>query len=188
MTEDEVMYEGEPHSPEDVMFWDCETVLRAGVWLIRNGYGRMAILPYTAPSGCYWRCEFHPAGQPQKGFYRYSSGSAGKFLQDHHGGRVRRSISPKGLARAIMRSVPDDMKAMCAGDVSPEMESWLVLLERAISQRWIPSAFHDYKDDLSQWDLFSPYGGILNSSMEPPPGYVVPGTVDAGQEEGQRKR
>jgi len=162
-------------SPEDLAFQDCEKVLRAGIWLIRNGYGRMAILPYTAPSGCYWRCEFHPVGQPQKSFFRYSSGSAGKFLRDHHGGRVRRSISPKGLARAIMRSVPDDMKAICAGDISPETESWLVLLERAISRRWIPSALHDYKDDLTRWDLFSLHGAP-NSWMEPPLGYVVPGT------------
>lgn len=94
-------------SPEDLQLQNCEKVLRAGIWLIRNGYGRMTILPYTAPSGCYWRCEFHPVGQPRKAFFRYSTGSSSKYLQDHHGGRVRRSISPKGLAQAIMRNVPD---------------------------------------------------------------------------------
>lgn len=165
-------------SPEDLAFQDCEKVLRAGIWLIRNGYGQMAVLPYDAPSGCYWRCEFHPIGHPQKSFFRYSTGSAGKYLQDHHGGRVRRNISPKGLARAIMRSVPDDLKAMCAGEVNDETERWLSLLERALSQRWIPIAFHDLTTDYSRWPLFSLHGAP-NSWIEPQPGYIVPGTEEA---------
>ncbi|HSD37757.1 MAG TPA: hypothetical protein VLC92_09620 [Rhodocyclaceae bacterium] len=173
--DEEVIYEGEPHSPEDVMFWDCENVLRAGIWLVRNGYGKLALLPYLSPSGCYWRCEFHPIGQPRKTLYRYSTGSAGKYLQDHHGGRVRRSISPKGLALAIMRSVPDESKALCAGDVSPETESWLEQVERALSLQWIPQAFHEYTDDFSRWDLVSLHGAP-SSSIDPQPGYVAPGT------------
>ncbi|MDA0189448.1 MAG: hypothetical protein OSW77_03795 [Proteobacteria bacterium] len=167
-------------SPEDIVFRDCEKVLRAGAWLIRHGFGKLAILPYLAPSGAYWRCEFHPIGRPSKPFYRYSTGSGGKYLQDHHGGKVRRSISPKGLAQAIMRSVPDDLKAMCTGDVSPGTESWLVQVERALSQRWIPQAFHEYTDDHSKWDLVSLHGAP-NSWMEPPPGYVVPGTEVANK-------
>mgnify|MGYP006980584454 CR=1 FL=1 len=37
--------------PAEELFRACEKVVRAGVWLIRNGYGRLAILPYLSPSG-----------------------------------------------------------------------------------------------------------------------------------------
>lgn len=175
MSEDEeVMYEDEPYSPVDVMFWDCEKVLRSGIWLVRNGYGKMAILPYLAPSGCYWRCEFHPIGQPKKAFYRYSTGSSGKFLQDHCGGSVRRSISPKGLARAIMVSIPDDLKQRCAGEVSRQMDEWLAGLERALDGWLIPQAFEDYSSG-PEWKLVSLHGKP-ESSIAPQPGYVLPGT------------
>lgn len=174
MTEDKVMYEDEPYAPEDVMFWDCEKVLRAGIWLIRNGYGKMAILPYLAPSGCYWRLEFHPIGQPKKAFYRYSTGSAGKFLLNHCGGSVRRSISPKGLARAIMVSVPQDMKDRCAGEVTHQTDEWLAALERALDQGLIPKAFEDW-GDYTDWKLVSLHGRP-ESSMRPQPGYIQPGT------------
>ncbi|WFU40100.1 hypothetical protein QA640_38770 [Bradyrhizobium sp. CB82] len=117
-------------------------MLRAGIWLIRNGYGNMAVLPYEAPSGCYWGCEFHPIGALQPLLERISR----QILLDHHGGRVRRSISQKGLAQAIMRSDPNDLKAMCAGDVS------------ALGQCWIPVAFHDYAVDYSRWNLVSLHG------------------------------
>jgi hypothetical protein len=172
--EDEVMYDGEPHSPQDVVFWDCEKVVKAGIWLIRNGYGRLAILPYAAPSGCYWRCEFHPIGQPQNAFFRYSTSSAGRFLQNHCGGSVRRTITPKGLANAIMVSVPQGMKERCSGEPSLETKRWLEALERSLSQSLIPQAFEDY-GDYSDWKLISIHGN--NSSwVEPQPGYVKPGT------------
>ncbi|QLH71294.1 hypothetical protein [Rhodopseudomonas palustris] len=60
------------------------------------------------------------------------------------------SISPKGLAQAVMRSIPDDLEAIYAGNVSPETESWLLQVERALNQRWPPQAFHDYTDDYSK--------------------------------------
>lgn len=182
MSEDEeIMYEGEPHDPQNVMFWDCEKVLRAGIWLIRNGYGKLAILPYFSPSGCYWRCEFHPIGQSKKAFFRYSTGSAGKFLLGHCGGSVRRNISPKGLAQAIMVSVSDDLKQRCVGDVSRQMDDWLVSLERALDEGLIPQAFEEYSDD-PDWKLFS-FNGNLGSSMLPQPGYVLPGTEPSWNQE-----
>ncbi len=179
--EDEVMYDGEPQSSQDVMFWDCEKIIKAGIWLIRNGYGRMAILPYAAPSGCYWRCEFHPIGQPKHSFFRYTTGSAGRFLQDHCGGSLRRTISPKGLAKAIMVSVPQDLKDRCTGDVSVQTERWLEDLERSLSQKLIPQAFEDY-GDYSDWKLISIHGSN-NSWLEPQPGYIKPGTEPTWQQQ-----
>ena len=66
----------------------CRRVLEAGIWLIRNGYGRMAILPYAAPTGA-WRCEYHVLGRPDKVLFRYTSASENKYLADHCGGSVR---------------------------------------------------------------------------------------------------
>lgn len=161
-------------SPEDLAFQDCEKVLRAGIWLIRNGYGQMQILPYLAPSGCYWRCEFHPTGKSQKAFYRYSTGSGGKYLQDHCGGSVRRSVSAKRLAQAIMVSVSQDMKDRCAGEVTHQTDEWLATLERALDQELIPQAFEDWGDYVD-WKLVSLHGKP-ESSMRPQPGYIKPGT------------
>lgn len=175
MDEDEVMYDGEPYSPEDVLFWDCENVIKAGIWLIQNGYGKMQILPYLSQSGCYWRCEFHPTGRPSKAFFRYSSSSGGRFLADHSGGSVRRTVRPKGLARAIMVSVPECLKNQCSGDMTSETESWVEEIERALSLRWLPQAFHEYKEDNGKWDLVSLHGAPP-SSIAPQPGYIKPGT------------
>lgn len=149
-------------------------VLDAGIWLIRNGYGRMMLLPYAAPSGCYWRCEFHPPGRPGKSFFRYSTGSGAKYLMDHCGGSVRKGISGKRLAEAIMKSVPDDAKAACVGDAPPETLRWLVELERVLAQGYLPQAFHEYSADYSRWDLISTERSN-GRPMEPQPGYVRPG-------------
>lgn len=180
--DEEILVDEEPSSPADLIFRDCEKVINAGVWLIRNGYGRLGLLPYASPSGCSWRCEFHPIGRPGNALFRYSTGSGAKYLQDHCGGTVRRNISPKGLARAIMVSVPEDLKERCAGEVTEQMEEWLKALERALSQRWIPEAFHEYSSDDSRWDLVSIHGA-LPSTIEPQPGYVTPGTEPTWREE-----
>lgn len=47
----------EDSSRRDQAMQAAAQVLRAGAWLIRNGYGAMRLLPYTAPSGCYWMPE-----------------------------------------------------------------------------------------------------------------------------------
>ncbi len=172
--EDELMHDCESPNSQDLLFSNCEKVIKAGIWLIRNGYGRLAVLPYAAPSGCYWRCEFHPIGQPKHAFFRYTTGSAARYLQDHCGGSVRRTISPKRLAKAIMATVPEDLKQRCAGDCLVETEQWLVSLERALSQKLIPQAFEDYGDYID-WKLISIHGHT-GSWLKPQPGYVKPGT------------
>ena len=161
-------------SPEQAVMNAAAKVLRAGIWLIRHGYGKMQLLPYAAPSGCYWRCEFHPVGQPSKRFYRYSTGSGSKYLNDHGGASIRREISPQNLAEAIMKSVPDDLKATCAGDASPETLRWLDQVDAALAAGYLPEAFHEYTEDFSRWQLVSLTKG-KGDSIPPQPGYVKPG-------------
>jgi hypothetical protein len=152
----------------------AQKVLHAGIWLIRNGYGLMGILPYGSPSGCYWRCEFHPIGRPSKVFYRYSSGCGNRYLLQHCGGSLPISTSPRKLAEAIMVSVPENIKAACAGEPSIEMLRWLDELERVLKSSSIPEAFHEYTEDFSTWGLINIMSS-LNYTMAPQPGYLPPG-------------
>jgi hypothetical protein len=153
-----------------------QTVIRAGIWLLQNGFGRMQLLPYVAPSGCYWRCEFHPSDRRSQAFYKYSSSSGWKYLENHCGGSVRRSISPKALANAIMRSVPEDAQVRCCGDLSPETAAWIGELEHVLRRGLAPAAFHEYTTDYSRWDLYpSDGGGPIEERFPPQPGYVPPG-------------
>lgn len=161
-------------SPEQVIMEAGARVLQAGIWLIRNGYGRMLLLPYASPSGAYWRCEFHPMGRPSRTIFRYTSGSEARYLENHCGGSIRSNVSPEKLAQAIMKSVPDDIKSSCEGPASPEMLSWLVLLEAAVDGGFLAEAFHDYTEDYSRWELVS----LIRGNGDPipaPPGYVRPG-------------
>lgn len=136
----------------------------------------MKFLPYVAPSGCYWRCEFLPSWAPSNPFFRYTSGSEGKYLNDHGGQRVRRNITPKGLARAILRPASTDILKEYEGELSREMEAWLVELERKLDQRWIPSADDNRGEELSRtrWNLVGMLG-MPDSWIDAPPGYVEPG-------------
>lgn len=160
--------------PPAAMFAACSKVLRAGRWLMLNGWGRMLVVPYFGPTG-FWRCAFHPLGKPGREFYRYTSGSAFHFMADHCGGSVRRNIGTKGLAEAIVKSVPEDMRELCQGRCSPELQRWLDELDRQLERGVLPVAFHEYSEDHSRWDLYA-NRGALGESMLPPPGYVVPGS------------
>ncbi len=160
-------------SPQEKIMAAGRKILQAGIWLIRNGYGRMMLLPYAAPSGCYWRCAFYPPGHPSKKLYHYSTSSVAKYLADHCGGSIRSDVAPAGLAKAIMKSVPKDLKASCVGEASLESLQWLELLERSLAEGFLPQAFHEYTDDYSRWDLVSLARGN-GRSIEPQPGYVPP--------------
>ncbi|MEM5330381.1 hypothetical protein VSR34_27795 [Paraburkholderia sp. JHI2823] len=149
-------------------------VLRAGAWLIRSGYGRLMLLPYLSPVGT-WRCEFHPPGRPSQAFFRYTSASGSKYLRDHCGGSIRRNASPRALAEAIMVSVSDATKDACRGETLPETLTWLERLDAALDAGFLPSAFHEYTSDFSQWDLISTSRGN-GDPMPPQPGYVRPGS------------
>lgn len=152
----------------------AKKVLEAGIWLIRNGFGNMTLLPYAAPSGGPWHCAFHPVGRPDREFFRYTSASGARFLENHCGGSIRKAISAKGLANAIMKSVPDNAKEACMGRAANETIAWLDNLERALRIDFVPQAFHEYTMDHSYWDLVS-LTRRDTSRMAPPPGYVPPG-------------
>lgn len=154
---------------------DCRKVLRAGIWLLRNGFGRMQLLPYVAPSGCYWRCEFRPSGHRELAFYRYTSGSGAKYLENHCGGSVPPSISAKALACAILRSAPEDALARCRGDLDDSVAAWVQHLNRVLQRSLLPAAFDEMTTDFSRWDLYpAEGGGPTTESLPPQPGYEPP--------------
>ncbi|MES2048142.1 MAG: hypothetical protein V4447_07065 [Pseudomonadota bacterium] len=155
----------------------CKKVLYAAIWLIRNGYGKMMILPYTSESGIYWRCEFHPPRRQSRPFFRYSSGSEQKILESHCGGSVAENIRPEQLAQAIMVSVPDDAKSDCAGEASYDLLDWLEELEQKLDAGYLPQAFNTYTTDYSRWELIG-LDNQQSSSIRPQPGFVSPGTEE----------
>jgi hypothetical protein len=133
------------------------------------------LLPYSSPSGAAWRCEFHPLNRPSKTLYRYSTGSGTKYLANHCGGYIHKNVSPQRLAEAIMKSVPDDMKAACTGLAMSGTLRWLEELERQLDAGFLPEAFDAYSDDDSRWRLVSVTARDGDSFIEPQPGYIPPG-------------
>lgn len=161
--------------PQAEIFAAGRSVLQAGRWLMLNGWGNMLMLPYISPSGAYWRCAFHPLGKPSREFFRYSSSSVFRFLEDHCGGSVRRNVTAERLARAIIKSVPEEVREQCQGRCSPELQRWLDRLSAQLERGTLPAAFDAETEDYSQWRLWAT-GGQLGETLPPPPGYVVPGT------------
>jgi hypothetical protein len=159
---------------EQLIIDACKKVFRAGAWLVKNGYGHLGILPYRAPSGCYWRCEFHPPGRPSKPFFRYSTCDEVRYLANHCGGSIRKDASAKKIAEAIMVSVPEDVREGCQGEASMETLRWLDEAEAHLQAGYVPEAFHECTEDYSRWALVRPYGNE-QLSMAPMPGYVAPG-------------
>lgn len=160
--------------PQAEMLAAGRSVLQAGRWLMLNGWGNMLMLPYIAPSG-YWRCAFHPLSKPSREFYRYSSSSVFRFLENHCGGSVRRNIKAEQLAQAIVKSVPEEVREQCQGRCPPALQHWLDAVEVQLQRDVLPAAFDEYTEDHSQWRLWAT-GGQLGETLPPPPGYVVPGT------------
>lgn len=155
----------------------CARVVEAGLWLLSNGWGRMQILPYIAPSGCYWRCEFHPTGKPGLPFFRYSSSAGFRFLENHCGGTVRKNIGADALAKAIIVSVPEAIRTQCEGPASFETLLWHLKLIDHLDRKLLPAAFQEYTEDFSRWGLWGA-SGTITETMEPQPGYVPPGQED----------
>lgn len=158
----------EIEDPAQEFFRACEKVLRAGIWLVRNGYGRLAILPYSSPSGCHWRCEFHPVGFRSRTLFRYTSANGHKYLAEHCGGSLRKDVSPEKLAKAAIVGADEDLLAACSGDASPETLAWLESLERVLDQRFFPIAFHEYSDDPLTWEIETPDSDFKSSMSSPP--------------------
>lgn len=159
--------------PQEETFRACRRIVETGIWLIKNGYGKLGLLPYAGPTG-FWRCEYQMLGRPDKVLFRYTSGDGTRYLENHCGGSVRKDIAPSKLGPAIMKSVPEALRDACAGDPGAETLRWLERLEGELAAGFMPEAFHEYTEDYSRWMLFR-IDGRPNSSMPPQPGYVVPG-------------
>lgn len=160
--------------PQVEVFAACKAVLQAGRWLMLNGWANMLMLPYIAPSG-YWRCAFHPRGRPSHEFYRYSSSSVFRFLENHAGGSVARNIGAERLALAIVKSVPQAVREQCRGQHCPsDLERWLDEVSRQLERGALISAFDENTSDHSRWHLWT-NSGPQDETMPPPPGYVPPG-------------
>jgi len=153
-------------------------VLRAGAHLIAQGYGRMALLPYLAPTGA-WRCEFHVLGRPSRVLYRYSSADGAKYLVNHGGGSLARNASAPTLAAAIMERVSDSLRAQCIGLAADETTRWLQLLEGEMAASRVPIAFHEFSEPDEGWLSIVVGGNWQKRPMAAPPGYVVPGSERA---------
>lgn len=172
----------QPHDPKEAkvddvdygrLFESAKNVLLAGAWMIENGYGRLALLPYVYATG-HWRCEFHPLGKPSKTLFRYSIASGHHYLNSHSGGSVPADISPEDLAKAILVSVPDELQAACAGPVTRETLLWIELLKRELEQGRVPEAFGEYFGGKDTWQLANLGAGSV-SEMPAMPGYIPPG-------------
>lgn len=111
--------EGGRDAEQQAMFECAREVLLAGAWLIENGHGRLAVLPYVYATG-HWRCEFHLVGRPKKTVFRYSIANGSAYLASHCGGTIDKDIEPEKLAEAIWVSVPDELKDACSGVASRE--------------------------------------------------------------------
>lgn len=152
----------------------CQRVLRAGIWLVLNGYGRLRVLPYDAPSGCYWRLSLHVAGDMSRELFRYSSASKGQYLADHSGVKTRANIPVEKLAHLIVSAAPRQLLAECEGEASFETMLWLLELERQLDNGGLPYAFGDYADPgKGLW--YVNYLNGYSSKMKAPPDYLSPG-------------
>ena len=160
---------------EQEMFECARKILLGGAWLIENGNGHMAMLPYVYATG-HWRCEFHPLGKPKKTAFRYSIANGTAYLASHCGGSIRKDVGPEKLAQAIWVSVSDDLKEACSGDASRETLEWVVELRRQIGLGRIPAAFGEYFGERGAWQLSDFSGKSDDLKMPAMPGYVEPGS------------
>ena len=171
---DDAFCEKDDGLEQQAMFDCARKVLLAGVWLIENGHGRLAMLPYVYATG-NWRCEFHVIGRPKKAAFRYSIANGPAFLASHCGGTIRKDVGYEKLAQAIWVSVPDDLKDACSGQASHETLEWVSELRRQISLGRIPAAFGEYFGERDVWQLTDFAGNSDALQMPAMPGYVEPG-------------
>ncbi|CAI9009533.1 MULTISPECIES: hypothetical protein [Burkholderia] len=146
----------------------AQTVLRAGIWLIRNGYGRLMILPYVAPSGMHWRCAFHPPGKFNDEIYRYTAGSEGRVLPGERDIVMSSTMTAQTLAELIVARAPRDALALCEGEAGQAVLDWLRRFEKALDAGYIPEAFNNDDPVTDRWALLGDGG---SSDMDPQPGY-----------------
>jgi len=159
---------------EHVIFDSARKILLAGAWLIENGHGHLALLPYVYATG-HWRCEFHIVGRPKKTAFRYSIANGPAYLASHCGGSISKDVEPEKLAQAIWVSVPDDLKDACSGEASRETLEWVAELRRQIGMGYIPTAFGENFGERNTWQLKNVADDSDGLTMPAMPGYVEPG-------------
>lgn len=169
----ELMAQGTDAVDYGRLFENAMNVLLAGVFLIKNGYGRLGLLPYVYATG-HWRCEFHVLGKPSKTMFRYSIASGHNYLESHTADAVSPDLGPEDLAKIIWVSVPDDLKAACAGPVTTETLSWIELLKRELARGRVPQAFSEYSGQCRNWQSVK-FGTDSVLEMPTIPGYLIPG-------------
>lgn len=149
-------------------------VLLAGAWLIENGQGKLALLPYFYATG-HWRCEFHLIGRPKKTAFRYSIANGPSYLSSHCGGTIREDVGPEQLAQAIWVSVPDDLKIACSGEAPRQTLEWLTELRHQLDLGRVPAAFGEYFGECDTWHLTDFASSSDTLTMPAMPNYVQPG-------------
>ncbi|WP_152603957.1 hypothetical protein [Burkholderia pyrrocinia] len=149
----------------------AQTILRAGIWLIRHGYGRLMILPYAAPSGMHWRCTFHPPKGLDEDVYRYTTGSERTVLHGEPDIVMSSAMTPQALAEQIVARAPCDALALCEGEASQAVLDWLQRFEKFLDEGYIPEAFNNDDPITERWALLGAGG---SGDMDPQPGYRVP--------------
>ncbi|MCG5079081.1 hypothetical protein [Paraburkholderia tagetis] len=151
----------------------AQTILRAGIWLIRHGYGRLMILPYAAPSGLYWRCAFHPPECFDEDVYRYTSGTKQMVLRGDPDIVMSSTMTPQALAELIAERAPRDVLALCEGKASQAALDWLQQFEKVLDEGYIPEAFNNDDDPAAErWALLGDDDSV--GKMASQPGYRVP--------------
>jgi len=149
----------------------AQTILRAGIWLIRHGYGRLMILPYAAPPGLHWRCAFHPPEKSNDDVYRYTTGSERTVLHGDPDIVMSSTMTPQALAELIVARAPRDAIALCEGEASQAVLDWLQRFEKVLDEGYIPEAFNNDDPVTDRWALL---GDGDSSDMDPQPAYRAP--------------
>lgn len=165
-------------------YFDCaRRVLLAGVWLIENGWGKLALLPYVYATG-HWRCEFHLPAKPSQVVFRYSIANGYDFMASAGGTPTSASTDIEALAKIILRHVPDHHRSLCAGAVDRPLAEWLKQLKQVLGEGRLPEAFCEYYNDPSHWRLSSIFDGAYSVRPMPAmPGYFYPGTEPTPMDE-----
>jgi len=158
------------------LLYACQKVVRAGIWMIRNGYGQLMMLPYRGPTGC-WRFELHVRSNTNAVWFRYSASQGAGYLDNFTSVKLRRNVRVEKLANAILEGIPETRRQQCAGRVSEETARWLLELESVLESGLLPEAFHEFSDDLSICGTSS-LKGESDKNMNPQPGYIPPGACN----------
>jgi hypothetical protein len=149
-------------------------MLMAGIFLIEHGHGRLRLLPYVSPSGCFYRVELHQEGHPSSPLFCYTTGDGHRYMANHGEARVPWNAGPAALAAYISAGCRDFSTIFATlGPLDPDYACWLADLKAEVARDRLPVAISDYEDLSRSWRLDCADG--VSRSIAVPPGYVEPG-------------